>query len=190
MYLYNFMETRLVAFLIGPLLVLLHLTYIHNKTITVLYFLFSVYLYGVLSVVGLPNIAYVRFDLNMNLFPFYHMFSDLRSTSLNILLFLPMGFFLPLLWKKYRAILPCILFGFCFSLTIELLQVFTYRATDVNDLITNTLGTLIGWLFTTGIHLCFPSVRQHSRSSDLVFVIAIPFSILFFFQPLLWNILD
>lgn len=190
MYLYTFMETMLAAVLICPLIISLHLIYIHNKSLTILYILFSVYLYGVLSVAGLPNITYIRFDPNVNLIPFHHILSDIRSTLLNILLFMPMGFFLPLLWQKYRSVFPCVLFGFCFSLVIELLQIFTYRASDVNDLITNTLGTLIGWLFVKRITICFPSVRQHGSPSDLSFVIVIPFLIMFFIQPLLWNILD
>ena len=32
------------------------------------------------------------------------------------------------------------------SLTIEVLQLFVFRATDINDLIMNTLGALVGYL--------------------------------------------
>ncbi len=32
------------------------------------------------------------------------------------------------------------------SLTIEVLQLFLFRATDINDLIMNTLGALVGYL--------------------------------------------
>lgn len=43
--------------------------------------------------------------------------------------------------------------GFGLSLTIELAQLFTqYRATDVDDLITNTVGTLLGYLCFRLIH--------------------------------------
>lgn len=36
--------------------------------------------------------------------------------------------------------------GFCFSLLIETDQLFNRRATDIDDLIMNTLGTALGFL--------------------------------------------
>ena len=43
-------------------------------------------------------------------------------------------------------ILKTTLFGFCFSLLIELSQLITTRATDIDDLIANTFGTIIGYI--------------------------------------------
>ena len=65
---------------------------------------------------------------------------------LNILMCFPLGFLLPLIWKNYRNILKTSLFGFCFSLLIELSQLITTRATDIDDLIANTFGTIIGYI--------------------------------------------
>ncbi len=116
------------------------------------YLLFTLYLCAVMILVGLPNITYIRFDPSGNLIPFRDMISDLRSTALNVLLFVPLGFFLRLLWRRYRRLGRALRFGFLLSLAVELLQVFTYRATDVNDLLTNTLGTALGYLLAG----CFP----------------------------------
>lgn len=47
----------------------------------------------------------------------------------------------------------CIFIGCGLSLFIEVIQLFTlYRATDIDDLITNVVGTLIGYLFFRGVH--------------------------------------
>ena len=43
--------------------------------------------------------------------------------------------------------------GFLFSLTIEISQMFTlYRVSDIDDLITNVIGTMLGFLGYNFIH--------------------------------------
>ena len=62
----------------------------------------------------------------------------------NIVLFIPIGILIPILWKiKDRYV---ILIGFLISLSIEITQLFLDRVTDVDDLILNTLGVIIGVL--------------------------------------------
>lgn len=63
----------------------------------------------------------------------------------NILLFIPFGFFLPLLWIKMRKLHKTIILGFLLSLTIEIIQFPLFRGTDIDDLWLNTLGVLIGY---------------------------------------------
>ncbi len=70
---------------------------------------------------------------------------------LNVILFLPFGFLLPVIWERFRTIIPTVLAGLLFSLTIELSQLFTFRATDINDLIGNTLGTVLGFLLAKAV---------------------------------------
>lgn len=62
----------------------------------------------------------------------------------NTLLFTPWGFFLPLLWKTFRRMLPVA--GMCLLLTcfIEGTQLFISRTVDVDDLILNFLGSMCG----------------------------------------------
>ena len=57
-----------------------------------------------------------------------------------------MGFLLPAYFERYRRWNRTIAAGFLTSLTVEAIQLFTFRATDVDDLIMNTLGTLVGFL--------------------------------------------
>ena len=65
---------------------------------------------------------------------------------LNILLFLPLGFLAPLLWKKWDHAASMLGAGLGFSLLIEASQLLNVRSTDVDDLILNTLGALVGFL--------------------------------------------
>lgn len=80
---------------------------------------------------------------------------DLKTSLLNILLFLPLGFGLPFItrarWGRVVAI------GAAFSITIELLQFITgfaagitFRIADINDVLFNTLGAAAGYLVFLG----------------------------------------
>ena len=128
-----------------PLLLLLHFVYIKDLKRTTWYLVFGVYLAGVFSVVGVPDIRYLTVDPGVNVVPFADMAADFQNAVMNVVLFIPLGFLLPFLWEKFRKFRYTLLFGFGTTLLVEILQIFTYRLTDINDLITNTLGTVIGY---------------------------------------------
>ena len=71
----------------------------------------------------------------------------------NIIMFVPVGLFTGLLWRNpkwWKAFLA----GLLSSTTIETVQLFIGRRTDVDDVILNTLGALLGyWLFCVLKHL-------------------------------------
>lgn len=138
------LETLAAAVFLIPLFY--HYARNHNRPFPALFLLFALYLAGVYAAVGLPDILRIRYEPRFNFEPFLYMFSDWESSMLNVVLFLPLGFFLPLLWQEYRSLGNVLLAGFTLSLFIECLQIFTVRATDINDLITNTLGALLGYL--------------------------------------------
>ena len=70
----------------------------------------------------------------------------ISNLGLNILLFMPFGFFLFLCLRKKASLFKVTFYGMCLSFTVELFQyIFPIgRSTDVDDLILNTGGTLIG----------------------------------------------
>lgn len=64
----------------------------------------------------------------------------------NILGFVPAGFFIPILWKKRRGFLFTVCITFEMSLLVETLQlIFRVGSFDVDDLILNTLGGVLGY---------------------------------------------
>lgn len=117
-----------------------------GKRLILLLFL-TVYLSEVYLIVGLPGIPYFRWSPNLSLLPFRD-FGDARffiQIGLNALMFVPLGFLLPLLWPRYRQLSRLAAVGALNSAMIELLQLFSFRATDIDDFLMNTLGAVIGF---------------------------------------------
>lgn len=126
----------------------------------VIVFIFVYYLTGVLSFTGIPSIKDIvqnSFGIitpkglifppdEINLIPFRWITEGVRPYIENILLFIPLGFMLPCIWKKYEVLWKTALSGITFSFIIELSQLFNRRVTDIDDLLMNTLGVLIGWV--------------------------------------------
>lgn len=180
--------------LLIPLYWLLNRVYFRNAGNSILYCLFSCYLSVVYVLVGLPNVTYIRPELNLNLIPFAGIIEDWKNSILNILLFVPLGIFLPLLWHRFRSAKRTVPTGFFTSVAIELLQILTFRATDVNDLITNTLGTYLGFLTISRLQRRFPilnHVTAADRTLDPVIVLCATFLVMFFVYPFisagLWD---
>ncbi len=121
----------------------------------------------------------------INLIPFsdwssYNVFGML----MNVLLFLPLGVALPLLWKQGTSLGKTVLYGFTLSALIEFSQLFNHRATDVNDLIMNTLGTLLGYgIYALALRrvtaLQINNSQKHQQNHALYAILMI-FAILFF----------
>ena len=182
------------AVLLIPVYWLLNRVYFHNAGKSILYFLFSCYLSIIYVLVGLPNVTYVRAELNLNLIPFAGMVEDWKNCVLNILLFVPLGMMLPILWKKFTSIKKTSLFGFAISLTIEILQILTYRTTDINDLLTNTAGTISGFFCAMYLLKKIPKTRHvadKTKSEELKIILSVVLLVMFFIYPFvsaaLWD---
>ena len=109
--------------------------------------LLTLYLNAMYIVVGVPGVQYICWDPTLNLIPFQDFSArNMEGMVLNAIMFAPLGFLLPAYFERYRHWGRTLAAGFLTSLTVELIQLFTFRATDVDDLIMNTLGTLVGFL--------------------------------------------
>ena len=120
-----------------------------NKGNLILRYLFIFYLFAVLNIVGLGTIweignygEIIRLD-EIHLIPFQS--EGLFTYVMNVIMFAPLGFALPFLWEKYRSFPKAIFTGFLFSLSIEIGQLFNRRQTDIDDLMMNVLGTILGF---------------------------------------------
>lgn len=113
-------------------------------------FIFLYYVYLVLETTGIGIIWEIglypgmKLQEEINLIPFRDGIS--LSMILNVVMFMPLGFLLPLLWKEYQSLVRTAIIGFCFSCGIEFCQLFNRRVSDVDDLLMNTLGAILGWL--------------------------------------------
>ena len=103
------------------------------------------------------------FPLWLNLIPFVELldYSNKRDLLLNIIgntaMFIPSGIILPIIYKKLNSFWKVVAAGAMLSLCIEILQLpFSGRASDVDDLILNTAGVMIGY----GIYALVRAVRK------------------------------
>lgn len=117
----------------------------------------------------------------IQLVPFHNFFEikaeswlhDLAIIAFNVVLTMPLGFLLRLLYgfDKKKALLA----GFCAAMLFELTQLSglffiyprPYRIFDIDDLITNTLGALAGWYLVPLLSRFMPKISD-SQTVHLV----------------------
>ncbi|SES42675.1 VanZ family protein [Psychrobacillus sp. OK032] len=85
----------------------------------------------------------------------------------NIILFMPIGFLLPLLYRRMMYFPNTVIIGLCISLFIEFTQIPQNRSSDVDDLWLNTLGAFLGYLFYIFIYRCFPAFAKTFKKNSL-----------------------
>lgn len=133
-----------------PVVYLLFFTIFFVYIVKVLeYTQFPIYLTDTMREMG-------RQGIDINLIPLLELTSrDFNTSVLNILLMVPFGFGLPFVTflRFYRVVLA----GFCFSVALETMQLLlgiymggTFRVVDINDVIFNTTGVVLGYLLFVG----------------------------------------
>lgn len=152
--------------------------------------IFFVYLVVVLgATLGGMRISYNEGSpVNLQLFSSYkeawYTFSKIewQNLILNILLFVPMGFLLPLIHQKCKKWYVTYTIGFLFSVCIEILQFITARGiVEADDIFNNTLGALIGYGIFILVDTVYKKYQQQEHSSIRY--------ILFFQIPLFMTII-
>lgn len=119
---------------------------------------------GMVSAAGIPSVIDFGFGINyfnFNFIPF--AVNGVSTNVLNVIMFVPFGFMLPIMWNEFESFKKTVEAGFLFSLFIEITQMFNFRATDVDDLMMNTLGTVIGF----GIYyILFVKIFKNKSGND------------------------
>lgn len=128
--------------------------------------LFCLSLSTILSVTGIPAVYDIHIHANVNLVPFANIAADASRYVENILLFLPIGALLPLVYRGFQRLSRCVLYGFFFSLAIELAQLLCFRATDIDDLLMNTLGAATGFGIFALLKKLYPPVAHAFSLSE------------------------
>ena len=88
----------------------------------------------------------------------YELFSRLfiKNVMGNVLLFIPFGFFTSYLIKTKKIYVPVILTAII-SITIETTQLYIGRIFDIDDIILNIIGGIIGYLF----YIFLEEIKNH-----------------------------
>jgi glycopeptide antibiotics resistance protein len=125
--------------------------------IVFLYGVFICYIFLLIKILFLSRVSLLE-NRSINLIPFYSIKEYIFSSSVtikkfafgnvagNIVIFIPLGTFL-LLFKKDKRVLINLLLIFIVSLFVESVQgILGIGASDIDDIILNCLGGLIGIL--------------------------------------------
>ena len=141
-------------------------------------FLFYIYTIAVMTLTVIP-LPFARFeDLHrggINLIPVINTVNDLKIAFKytaytfaeqtfqnligNIMLFIPLGIFLPVVSSyRYRSLVNVAAFAFICSVSIETIQFIErqfeiYRFVDIDDVILNTLGAILGFVIINNLVL-------------------------------------
>lgn len=125
-------------------------------------YIFLIYIYLAFSVAGIGSVwdigqygEVIRIE-EINLIPFNS--EGIRTYILNIIMFMPLGFLLSLIWKKFKNPVKVFYTGLVFSLAIEICQLFNHRATDIDDLMMNSLGAVLGYFIWVCVSNLFNSI--------------------------------
>ena len=121
---------------------------------------FGLYLYAlgiclILMASVTPSIYQLNFYPQFNFIPFHGFIDNWVHDLKTYLVFIPLGLFLPTLWKRFKRIGNTILFGVLLSVIIEASQIFcleTTAVTDITDVLLNTLGTITGYFLFLSVH--------------------------------------
>lgn len=108
---------------------------------------FDSYMYREHGLLGIINIVPIKETINTFMHSETGMRNSLRNLIGNILVFMPLGFFIPLLFDKFNNLKKVLKVGCLSSLAIELSQLFVgSNVCDIDDVIYNTLGALAGFI--------------------------------------------
>ena len=87
------------------------------------------------------DVSLVMFETWGHTFLMHAMFIE------NIIMFIPFGVLLPILFRPFRKGWLCVLTGFLCSCSIEVIQHITQTGfLQLDDVLTNTAGALLGWM--------------------------------------------
>ena len=149
--------------------------YMHRKKLINCIFLF--YILGVLCVTfivretmalrtsenrGLVLQPFREFEAMVNGTHFFWF----KQIFLNVLLFVPFGILLPMVSRYFKNPIVTLITGCLFSGIIEIMQYVTGRGlTEVDDVITNTLGAAVGVMLYKLVFAVYRSRVQVRRRS-------------------------
>ena len=102
------------------------------------------------------------FPFRLNLFRFDTPRDMIWNLVGNTAMFIPTGIILPILYKRLNSFWKVTAAGALISLSIEILQLrFASRAYDIDDVILNTCGVMIGY----GIYALFKRIFRAKRAT-------------------------
>jgi glycopeptide antibiotics resistance protein len=149
----------------------------HRETLIIVLF---IYVMGLISVTLLPFYSHVSIKPTANLIPVFNTIKDISTIPVtmktfmikfwiinifgNLILLAPLAAIAPMIFKKFRNFKATAILCLLVSVSIEFLQYLSmfcgnYRSVDIDDIILNTLGSMIGF----GIYKLYINIISKSK---------------------------
>ena len=154
-----------------------------NRLTYVLLIIYLVALFWILLFKLCVQFSYME-NRQVNLIPFREAFMangkiDFGEIIMNVVIFVPLGIYAGILFKRW-IFGKNLFFFFLISLIIEALQfIFRLGAFDSTDIITNTLGGMIGLMLFKAIEKVFKNSVKAQKFINIIAAIGTVFMILF-----------
>ena len=136
---------------------------------------FIIYILCLFQIVTAQDVSFG----GVNIIPFKEIFRYEAGTYLfyknilgNVLLFLPFGFFVGY-FIKVKKVSVMLLLTFIVSLSIETIQLSIGRVFDVDDVILNVLGGLIGFILYKVLNKVIPDKLKKNWILNIIIIILI-----------------
>ncbi|HMG66758.1 MAG TPA: VanZ family protein [Chitinophagaceae bacterium] len=109
---------------------------------------------------------HVKERINLRPFLMFRQFRLFSEQILgNLVMLLPLGIYIPLLFPGNSGFFKVFFLCLLFSVSIELMQLITsYRSTDVDDVILNTSGAVVGYIIFKLVFAIFGYNREQLKS--------------------------
>lgn len=158
-----------------------------------LYGVFICYIFLLLKILLISRVSHWE-QRSINLIPFYSIKEYVFASSAtiknfafgnvvgNIVIFLPLGAYLSL-FKKDKRVIKSLLLIFIVSLFVEILQgILAIGASDIDDIILNCLGGLIGILGYKFLLLILRDKKKVHTAITIISAIGLPYVLFYLFM--------
>jgi glycopeptide antibiotics resistance protein len=138
-----------------------------DKLTIVLFVIYLIALFWILLFKLGVQFSYMG-NRNVNLIPFSDGKIDVGEIILNVVIFVPLGIYAGVLFTK-QAFGANLFFFFLFSSMFEVLQfVLRVGAFDITDIITNTLGGIVGLMIFKAIEQLFKNSVKAQKFINII----------------------
>ncbi len=162
------------------------------KTV-ILYSVFICYILLLIKILLISRVSHLE-HRSINLIPFYSIMQYISSGSDNIkafafgnvvgniVIFVPLGAYLPL-FKKDKRVIRSLLLIFTVSLFVEIIQgILGIGASDIDDIILNCLGGLIGILGYKFLLFILQGEKKAHTAIAIISAMGLPYVLFYLFM--------
>ncbi len=150
--------------------------------------LYAIFIIYIVVVVGATMLRYSGLSISWEsreIYPLLYSYKEAwnhfsarewRNIILNIIMFVPFGFLLPLVSKKFQAFWKTYLAGFLFTFLIEMTQLLLHLGIcELDDFMNNTMGAMIGYGFYRFFVFIVKKWKKQETKALPTFCFQIPF---------------